>query len=158
MTHPHLECVEGSAFLNLAIVQLIAATSPEEANDCAPGRVDRPHEARASIEQAPHRSRQELANRGWVRDTVESAIWGPCSTGSFEGAVVQVVSLGNDADTVGTVVGALAGAAHGLSAIPATWRARLRGEWPLGSGARWDEGRLAALADRLAQVDRVGLL
>ena len=78
---------------------------------------------------------------------------GLCSTGSFEGAVVQVVSLGNDADTAGTVGGALAGAAYGLLAIPAPWRARLRGEWALGSGARWDEGRLAALADRLAQVN-----
>jgi hypothetical protein len=48
------------------------------------------------------------------------------------------------------VVGALAGAAHGLQAIPAAWRAALHGEWPLRSGERWDEARLVELADRLA--------
>ena len=153
VTHPHRECVEGSAFLNLAVAQLIAATPIEGAIAHALSRVDLPPQARAAIQQAPHRSREELANSGWVRHTLQSAIWGLCSTGSFEEAVVQVVNLGNDADTAGAVVGALAGAAYGLSAIPAAWRARLRGEWPLGSGACFDEGRLAALADRLARVD-----
>jgi len=64
--------------------------------------------------------------------------------------VVQVVNLGDDADTAGAVVGALAGAAYGLSAIPPAWRADLHGEWPLRSGERWHEGQLVALADRLA--------
>jgi ADP-ribosyl-[dinitrogen reductase] hydrolase len=153
VTHPHRECVEGSAFLNLAIVQLIGATPIEEAIAYALSRVDLAPQARATIRKAPHRSRGELVNSGWVRHTLESAVWGLCSAGSFEEAVVQVVNLGNDADTAGAVVGALAGAAYGLSAIPTPWRARLRGEWPLGSEARWDEGRLAALADWLAQVD-----
>jgi len=63
--------------------------------------------------------------------------------------VVQVVNLGNDADTAGAVVGALAGAAYGLVAIPAAWRAAVHGEWPLRSSERWDAARLVALADRL---------
>jgi hypothetical protein len=39
-----------------------------------------------------------------------------------------------------------------LPAIPQRWRAALQGEWPLGSGERWDEERLIALADQLARV------
>ena len=114
----------------------------------------RPRCAR-SIEAAPTKRRDELPNSGWVRHTVESAIWGLLTTHSFEEAVVQVVNLGNDADTAGAVVGALAGAAYGLPAIPAAWRAALHGEWPLRSGVRWDEARLVALADQLAgTVDR----
>ena len=59
------------------------------------------------------------------------------------------MSLGNDADTAGTVVGALAGAAYGLEATPTRWRKALRGEWSLRSGMHWGVGELAALADRL---------
>jgi ADP-ribosyl-[dinitrogen reductase] hydrolase len=152
VTHPHRECQEGSAFVNLAIVQLIAGVPIAEAVASALARVDLPHEAQATIREAPHRSCEELVNSGWVRHTLESAVWGLSSTGSFEEAAVQVVNLGGDADTAGAVVGALAGAADGLSAIPQRWRAALQGEWPLGSGERWDEGRLIALADRLARV------
>ncbi len=152
VTHPHRECVEGAAFLNLAIAGLIAGTLIGGAIAYAVNRVDLPLEARKAIEEAPHRSRDELANTGWVRHTLESAVWGLCSTDSFEEAVVQVVNLGRDADTAGAVVGALAGAAYGLSAIPAPWRAKVHGEWPLGSGSRWEQARLVALADRLAQV------
>ena len=85
-----------------------------------------------------------------MRHTVESAIWGLLTTNSFDEAVVQVVNLGNDADTAGAVAGALAGAAYGLKAIPAAWRAALHGEWPLRSGERWDAARLVELADQLA--------
>jgi hypothetical protein len=31
-------------------------------------------------------------------------------------------------------------------------RAALHGQWPLRGGVRWDEARLIALADRLAEV------
>ncbi|MBU0495438.1 MAG: ADP-ribosylglycohydrolase family protein [Chloroflexi bacterium] len=81
-----------------------------------------------------------MANSGWVRHTLESAAWGLLTTDSFEAAVVQVVNLGNDADTAGAVVGALAGAAYGLAGIPARWRDALRGEWPLRSGHVWRVG------------------
>ncbi|MBU1749334.1 MAG: ADP-ribosylglycohydrolase family protein [Chloroflexi bacterium] len=86
---------------------------------------------------------------GWVRHTLESAAWGLLTTDSFEEAVVQVVNLGNDADTAGAVVGALAGAAYGLAGIPARWREALRGEWPLRSGHIWRAGDLVTLADQL---------
>jgi ADP-ribosyl-[dinitrogen reductase] hydrolase len=109
-----------------------------------------PPALRQAIEAAPAKRRDELPNSGWVRHTVESAVWGLLTTDSFEDAVVQVVNLGGDADTAGAVTGALAGAAYGLPAIPAAWRAALHGAWPLRSGSRWDAARLVALADQLA--------
>jgi len=45
---------------------------------------------------------------------------------SFEEAVVRAVNLGGDADTIGALCGALAGAAWGLSAIPSRWLDTLR--------------------------------
>jgi ADP-ribosylglycohydrolase len=63
--------------------------------------------------------------------------------GAFGPSVAEALSLGGDTDTVGAIVGALAGATRGASALP---RGPLEGlfEWP--RGAAW----LSALADRVA--------
>ena len=47
-------------------------------------------------------------------------------TESFTDAVVRAVNLGGDADTIGAVTGALAGAYRGVEAIPPLWRVQLR--------------------------------
>jgi ADP-ribosyl-[dinitrogen reductase] hydrolase len=150
VTHMHPECVAGCAFVNATIYFLARGVAALQAIVQAVELTQPPPGLREAIEAAPGKSREELKNSGWVRYTLESAVWGLLTTGSFEEAVVQVVNLGNDADTAGAVVGALAGAAYGLEAIPQAWREALRGEWPLGSGERCDAARLAALADRLA--------
>jgi ADP-ribosyl-[dinitrogen reductase] hydrolase len=154
VTHPHAECVAGSGFVNAVLYHLLRGTPPAEAVARALEAVDVPEPLRAVIEAAPTRRRDELKNSGWVRHTVESGVWGLLTTGSFEEAVVQVVNLGNDADTAGTVVGALAGAAYGLEAIPPRWQGALQGEWPLRSGVRWQTDTLVGLADRLVDVGR----
>jgi ADP-ribosyl-[dinitrogen reductase] hydrolase len=46
--------------------------------------------------------------------------------GSYAEAVIRAVNLGGDADTIGAITGALAGAFWGAAAIPALWRLRLR--------------------------------
>ncbi|MDV2480627.1 ADP-ribosylglycohydrolase family protein [Methanoculleus sp. Wushi-C6] len=46
---------------------------------------------------------------------------------SFRDAVVTAVNLGGDADTVGAIAGALAGARFGCGAIPESWLAALQG-------------------------------
>jgi ADP-ribosyl-[dinitrogen reductase] hydrolase len=40
---------------------------------------------------------------------------------SFELAVITAINLGGDTDTLGAMVGALAGARFGLSAMPSRW-------------------------------------
>ena len=154
VTHPHPECVAGCAFVNAAIYHLVRGAAPQEAVTQALDDADLPAALRRIIEEAPAKRRADLPNTGWVRHTLESAVWGLLTTDSFEEAVVQVVNLGDDADTAGAVVGALAGAAYGLEAIPAAWRAALHGQWPLRSGERWDAARLAALADRLTDIGK----
>jgi len=150
VTHPHAECVAGCAFVNAAIYHLARGIAPQAAVTQACHDADLPAALRELILEAPTKGRGQLPNTGWVRHTLESAVWGLLTTDSFTEAVVQVVNLGDDADTAGAVVGALAGAAYGLSAIPATWQAALHGQWPLRSDERWDAARLAALADHLA--------
>jgi ADP-ribosyl-[dinitrogen reductase] hydrolase len=150
VTHPHPECEAGSAFVNAAIYHLLRGVTPAAAVAEALKVAAVPPALQEVIEGAVGKHREDLANSGWVRHTLESAVWGLRTTDSFEEAVVQVVNLGGDADTAGAVAGALAGAAYGLEAIPVRWRRVLRGEWPLRSGREWGEIELVELADRLA--------
>ena len=149
VSHAHAECQAGSALVNATIYHLLRGTAPAEAVAQALEVADLPAALRTVVERAPARRREDLGNSGWVRHTVESAVWGLLSTASFEEAVVQVVNLGRDADTAGSVTGALAGAAYGLESIPARWREVLQGEWPVRSGNRWHAADLVDLAERL---------
>lgn len=152
VTHGHPDCEASDAFVNAVIYHLLQGTAPALAVDRGLLLVDMPEALRAIIVAAPSRKREQLKNTGWVRHTVESAVWGLLTTSSFEEAVVQVVNLGDDTDTAGAVVGALAGATYGLASIPEPWRKALRGEWPTRSGKQWGEAELIHLADRLART------
>lgn len=58
---------------------------------------------------------------GAVWPCLGSAVWALRTTASYEEAVRAAVDLGGDTDTVAAVTGALAGARHGLDAIPTAW-------------------------------------
>jgi ADP-ribosyl-[dinitrogen reductase] hydrolase len=131
VTHRHPECLAACAFVNTVIYEL-----------------------RLAIRSAPDKVREQLPSSGWVRHTVESAVWGLLTTGAFEEVIVQVANLGGDADSAAAVAGALAGAAYGLEAIPPEWRESLRGSYPLGSKTTWNAARLVNLADRLVEIRR----
>jgi ADP-ribosyl-[dinitrogen reductase] hydrolase len=150
VTHPHPDCVSASVFINWMIAECISGSTPKEAYASALKNVALSEEFYQVVVAAPLARRDMLKNSGWVRHTMESAIWGLLTTDNFADAVMQVVNLGGDADTAGAVVGALAGAAYGLNAIPENWRCQLQGEWPLGSGIFWQEKHLLSLVNRLS--------
>ena len=43
----------------------------------------------AFVDEAPQRRRDELRNTGWVRHTLESAVWALLTTSNFEEAAIQ---------------------------------------------------------------------
>jgi len=76
------------------------------------------------------------------------AVWALRNTSSFEEAVTTAVNLGDDADTVGAVTGALAGALYGFDQIPVRWRNALNGQvrQPNGEMKFYDETTLVDIA------------
>ena len=58
---------------------------------------------------------------GYVVDTLGTVFDAFFSTGNFEDCVVKTVNRGGDADTTGSIAGAIAGARYGLAAIPQRW-------------------------------------
>lgn len=64
---------------------------------------------------------------GWVVHTIMAAWSCIANTDNYVDAVEMAVRGGGDTDTVACVVGALAGAKYGFSAIPESWRYALNG-------------------------------
>jgi ADP-ribosyl-[dinitrogen reductase] hydrolase len=62
---------------------------------------------------------------GYIVDTVQTVLYYFFRTDSFESCVTEVVNRGEDADTTGALAGMLAGAAYGVSGIPAYWLRKL---------------------------------
>lgn len=77
------------------------------------------------IEQLPD---AQIKSNGFTVHTVEASIWSFLTTDSYEEAVVRAANLGDDADTVACVTGALAGAYYGYKSIPSRWRDELKDE------------------------------
>jgi ADP-ribosyl-[dinitrogen reductase] hydrolase len=63
----------------------------------------------------------DLNPTGYALDTLECALWAFLRGKTFEECLVLAVNLGGDADTIGAVCGALAGAWHGAAKIPDRW-------------------------------------
>jgi ADP-ribosyl-[dinitrogen reductase] hydrolase len=159
VTHKNSDAVNSAILLNLILRKLILrepSTPPGAALRAAivecTAQVNLTEEFLLAISLAPMRSRDDLKNSGWALHTFESALWATLTTQSFEEALVHAVNLGNDADTTGTVTGALAGAMYGLSGIPARWKDLLHGEYPLRSGRIWFTQDFIDLADRLGNL------
>jgi poly(ADP-ribose) glycohydrolase ARH3 len=62
-----------------------------------------------------------LGNSAIGHQSVPTAIFAAASHEGFEEAVSFAVRCGGDTDTLGAMAGALAGAAHGSTSIPARW-------------------------------------
>ncbi len=62
---------------------------------------------------------------GYVVHTLHAAFWALTQGDTFRDVILAGVNLGGDADTVGAVVGQLAGRIYGYGGIPEEWRARL---------------------------------
>ena len=158
ITHPHPDCLNGALLLNFILYQILQQESaaPEaairQAVLLATNQVALDPDLLLTVTLAPMRLRKDLKNSGWVRHTIESALWAVMTTRSFEEALVKVVNLGNDADTAGCVTGAISGALYGLGGIPQRWRKALHGEYPIRSGHLWFEQDFIDLADQLAAL------
>ncbi len=149
ITHPHRECLQASAYINVAMYHMLRGKDPASALLEATLIVRLNEEFMNYVRGASYMGRQFLENSGWVRHTIQSAVWALLNFDTFEEIVIQAVNLGNNADSTGAVVGAMAGAYYGLEAIPTRWREALRGEWPVGSENIWHETNLIALTNQL---------
>ncbi len=90
--------------------------------------VDRITELGAMLELDPAEAFAHTHNGAYVLEALPAALWSFLSRPEDpEEAVVVAVNGGYDADTVGAMAGALAGAYHGASGLPSRWTHTVEG-------------------------------
>jgi hypothetical protein len=64
---------------------------------------------------------QEIYSSGYILHSLEASLWAFLTTDNFKDAVLKAVNLGDDADTIGSITGGLAGLFYGIEQIPTEW-------------------------------------
>ncbi|MFJ2236666.1 ADP-ribosylglycohydrolase family protein [Streptomyces sp. NPDC087859] len=150
LTHGDRAAWEGTAILHELIRTALTGADPLAALPAALPAVHPDHRQRYATVLAPdwHPDRATEFN-GAVWPCLGSAVWALRTTSSYEEAVRAAIDLGGDTDTVAAVTGGLAGAVHGVEAVPARWTEALHVPLP-GFGERVLRApELAALARQL---------
>lgn len=63
----------------------------------------------------------DIASSGYVIHSLEASLWCFLRNDSYASTVLSAVNLGEDTDTTGAIVGALAGVYYGENGIPKAW-------------------------------------
>ena len=71
-------------------------------------------------------SEDKIKSSGYVVDTLEAVFWTILNTNCYKDAVLTAVNLGDDTDTIGALVGGIAGILYGIDSIPVEWKQNLR--------------------------------
>jgi len=90
---------------------------------------------------------RELGNGVEAMNSVPAAIYSFLCNSDFESSVISAVSLGGDADTIGAMAGAIAGAFYGVEKIPRRWKDNLE-----------NKGYIEKLAEKLWETTRSKLI
>lgn len=63
----------------------------------------------------------DISSSGYVLSSLEASLWCLLTTESYKEAVLEAVNLGSDTDTVGAIIGSMAGIYYGYDTIPREW-------------------------------------
>ena len=122
ITHADPRCTEGCAILNLTIAGLLddSDTPLQDALDYI--GPDVPAELVTALEPiARGNSPSTLETSGYVVHSLQTALHDGLRVDDAEDAIVTAVNRGGDADTIGAIAGAVAGARFGASGLPDRW-------------------------------------
>lgn len=152
LTHPHIRAALACFVYLIMIDELTKQDSIKVAYEATQKRTKRFFEENdIDKEEAGHFDRliefdisllprEEISSAGYVIDTLEASFWAFLTTDSYETAILKVVNLGRDTDTVGSVTGGMAGIFYGIDTAPKQWYQAV---------AKRDE--IEALCDRLSK-------
>jgi len=125
ITHADPRCTYGCAVLNLTIAGILRDESSPLETALDKVRKDAPNELIEALDVVVHGDAPSLSTSGYVIDTLQTALHDGLGGADAEDAIVTAVNRGGDADTIGAITGAVAGARFGAESLPARWVAAL---------------------------------
>jgi len=135
-THAAVEAVECCQLFGVLLAKALNGEPRDALNACDILPLSEPNVI--SIAKASYLSKpaEVIVGSGYCVASLEAALWCFHRTTSFKGAVLEAANLGDDADTTAAIVGQIAGAHYGVSAIPEGWRKKLQNRAEIDALAR----------------------
>lgn len=62
-----------------------------------------------------------IKSTGYIVDTLEASFWVILKAKNYKESIIGAINLGEDTDTIGAIVGSMAGIIYGYDAIPKDW-------------------------------------
>lgn len=122
ITHFDPRCQYGCAVLNLTVANLLHDRTDPLQTALTRVEADAPDELLTALTGLPKSvSEAELQNNGYVVTTLQTALYYGLTADSTREAIIEAVNRGGDADTIGAIAGAIAGARHGAGSLPTEW-------------------------------------
>ena len=84
------------------------------------------HYARILNEQIEFQILDNIKSTGYIVDTLESAMWIFMNAQHYKEAIIASTNIGGDTDTIGAIVGSMAGIYYGFDSIPSNWLNKLQ--------------------------------
>lgn len=117
LTHAHAISKEGCRICVHFARNLLAGRTPQEAL----AMIDTALPEYSRLRNVGQLRVEEIRSSGYVVDTLEAVLWCLLNSNSYKDCVLKAVNLGDDTDTIGAIVGGLAGIVYGEAGIPAEW-------------------------------------
>ena len=154
MTHPHPAASYGAwlgvAMMNSAIQGNDPFQTLESELELLPEELAKKFKDLLSPQWQPSADR---INNGSVWGCLAEAVWAVRNSKTFEESVIRAINFGDDTDTVACVAGAIAGAIHGIQAIPSRWTTYLNGViYTPDEQIEFDNASLSRLSRELADL------
>jgi ADP-ribosyl-[dinitrogen reductase] hydrolase len=122
ITHYDPRCQYGCAILNLTIANLLHDRGDPLQSALDRGAADAPDELVDALTGIPSDvAETDLQTNGYVVTTLQTALYHALTAADTREAITEAVNLGGDADTIGAITGAVAGARHGPESLPEEW-------------------------------------
>ncbi len=129
LTHGHVRSHIGCCIYVQFAIELLKGNPKEKAIRKAIKKVSDYYEDEAELKSYKRiidgevflLSEDEISSSGYVVHTLEAVLWVLFSTDNYRDCVLAAVNLGSDTDTVGAIVGGLAGICYGMKSIPESW-------------------------------------
>jgi ADP-ribosyl-[dinitrogen reductase] hydrolase len=126
ITHADPRCTYGCAILNCTVARLLDDADAPLQDALDDVGVDTPDELTTALRPiARGETPAPLETSGYVVHSLQTALHDGLRADSAEEAIVTAVNRGGDADTIGAITGAVAGARFGASELPDQWLAAI---------------------------------
>jgi ADP-ribosyl-[dinitrogen reductase] hydrolase len=124
-THAAPEAVECCKLLALLIHNALSGYDKERVLDAT--NLHLIESKVSALASGANRTKQrgDVAGTGYAVSSLDAALWCFHTTRTFESAVLEAATLGDDADTTAAIAGQLAGAFYGIGAVPCSWLDKL---------------------------------